>query len=183
MPRPGRRWSRYWHWALAVPLAAVGLIAGGPTAASIPLLYLAIVTPELVRVDLRERRLPNDLTVPGILIGVLAWGIRSLAAGAIDPVPVAAGLGYAGLLLVAALAGGMGLGDVKLGAALGFAAWVPFVAVFSPGIAFLAGGAASAFVVIRRGRGRSMAFGPYLLGGFWAAVVVVGVARAASALA
>ena len=177
MRRPGRRQTARWHWAIAVPLVVVGLIAVGPTTASIPVVYLAVVTPELVRVDLRERRLPNALTVPGIAIGALTWAVESLHDGRIDLPPLAAGVGYAGVLLALALLGGMGLGDVKLGAALGFASWLPLVGVLSPVIAFLAGAVASVFVLLARGRGQRMAFGPHMLGGFWAAVGVVALSR------
>lgn len=178
-PRPaGNAWVRKWHWAVAAPLATVAILATGPTVASIPLLYLAVVTPELVRVDLREHRLPNVLTLPGVAIGAAVWLVESLALGRVAFAPVAAGVGYAAVLLVLSLLGGMGLGDVKLGAALGFGSWVSFVGVVSPVLAFLAGGLASLAVLARRGRGRRMAFGPYLLGGFWAAVALVAWVRA-----
>ncbi|HEY4267336.1 MAG TPA: A24 family peptidase [Galbitalea sp.] len=173
VPRLGRRWITYWHWSLAVPLVVVGLTAVGPTAASIPVFYLAVVSPHLARVDLRSRRLPNELTVPGILIGVLTLGVQSLSAGRVETVPLLAGAGYAAILAIPALTGGMGLGDVKLAAALGLGAWSPIVAVLSPAIAFLAGGIASLIVLLARGRGARIAFGPYLLGGFWAAVGLV----------
>lgn len=149
----------------------------GPTTASIPLLYLAAISPELVRVDLREHRLPNALTLPGIVLGAAACALQTLSTGRVELAPIMAGLCYTGLLLVLWLLGGMGLGDVKLGAALGFASWIPFVGVLSPVVAFLAGGVGSIAVLVSRGRGARMAFGPYLIGGFWCAVGLVAFAR------
>jgi leader peptidase (prepilin peptidase)/N-methyltransferase len=71
----------------------------------------------------------------------------------------------------------MGMGDVKLGGALGLASWLPFVGVVSPVIAFLAGGVVSVILLVRRGRGGRIAFGPFLLAGFWLAVGLVAWAR------
>jgi leader peptidase (prepilin peptidase)/N-methyltransferase len=179
-PRSVGRWLvREWHWVIATPLVIVAIVAAGPTMASIPLLYLAVVTPQLVRIDLREHRLPNVLTLPGIAVGVAAVVVESLAFGRVALAPAAAGAGYAGLLLLLALLGGMGVGDVKLGAALGLASWLPFVGITSPVLAFLAGGVGSVIVLVRRGRGRRMAFGPFLLCGFWVSVALVAWSRLA----
>ncbi|MCU1470143.1 MAG: prepilin peptidase [Glaciihabitans sp.] len=179
-PRSAERWRvRGWHWVIAAPLVIVAVVAAGATMASIPLLYLAVVTPELIRIDLRDHRLPNVLTLPGIAVGLATCGVESLALGRVSLAPAAAGAGYAALLLLLALLGGMGVGDVKLGAALGLASWLPFVGVTSPVLAFLAGGLASVAVLIRRGRGRRMAFGPFLLAGFWVSVALVALSRLA----
>jgi leader peptidase (prepilin peptidase)/N-methyltransferase len=159
--------------------------ATGPTLAVIPVLYLAAVTPELVRIDLREHRLPNRLVVPGIGIGLLTWAIESLAAGHPVLAPIVAGSASALFLLALCVFGGIGMGDVKLAAAIGLASWVPLVGVLSPVIGFLVGGVASFALIVRRGRaskhgsttgsrlGNRMAFGPYLLAGFWIAVALV----------
>ncbi len=67
--------------------------------------------------DVRERRIPNLLTGPAILIALtlhlFAGGWREMASSA------AAGLLAGGVLLLFFIAGGMGAGDVKLMAAVG----------------------------------------------------------------
>jgi leader peptidase (prepilin peptidase)/N-methyltransferase len=169
--------ARVARWATAAALGAIAVAATGPTLAVIPVLYLAAVTPELVRVDLREHRLPNRLVVPGIGIGLVTWAIESLAAGRPVLTPIVAGAASALFLLALCVFGGIGMGDVKLAAAIGLASWVPFVGVLSPVIGFLVGGVASVALIVRRGRGgrlgTRMAFGPYLLAGFWIAVALV----------
>ena len=64
-----------WQLPVAAGLAALAVLAAGPHPAALPLLYLAAVTPELVRVDLREHRLPNRLVLPGVALGLVVWGI------------------------------------------------------------------------------------------------------------
>jgi leader peptidase (prepilin peptidase)/N-methyltransferase len=61
---------------------------------------------------------------------------------------------------------------VKLGSALGLASWTPAIAVLSPLIAFLVGGVVATVLLITGHRGRRIAFGPYLLGGYWIAVAL-----------
>jgi leader peptidase (prepilin peptidase)/N-methyltransferase len=92
-------------------------------------------------------------------------------------VPLLAGAVYAGFLLVLNLLGGMGMGDVKLATALGLASWSLSVAVLSPVVAFLVGGVVSIVLLMTGKRGRRIAFGPFLLGGFWVAVTLEAVAR------
>jgi leader peptidase (prepilin peptidase)/N-methyltransferase len=160
-------------------LGATGMLGTGTRSplAIVPLLCLAAVTPELARIDVREHRLPNRLVVPALAIGLLASGAQWAATGAFPVWPLVAGGAYAAFLLVLCALGGMGMGDVKLGAALGLAAWSPSVGVLSPVIAFLLGGGVSVVLLARRGRGGRIAFGPYLLAGFWAAVLLVALSR------
>jgi leader peptidase (prepilin peptidase)/N-methyltransferase len=165
-----------WDVPLAVILASMGVAAGGAGIAAVPLLYLAAVTPELVRVDLREHRLPNRLVVPAIAVALLTVAAECVVTGQPPLTALVAGLAYPLFLLLLGLAGGMGMGDVKLAAALGLASWTPAIAILSPVIAFLAGGVAG-IVLLARGRRGRIAFGPYLLAGFWAAVALVAVAR------
>ncbi len=164
-----------------VLLVLVALCAMGPTAALIPALYLAAVTPELVRVDLRSRRLPNVLVMPGF--GVLAAAaVVAWIASDQSPwqVPLAAGAALAFLLLMNVL-GGMGMGDVKLGGVLAGALALVSLEAAAAGIVagFLLGGVASVCLLLRRGSvggltraERSIPFGPYLLAGYWLVVVL-----------
>lgn len=153
-------------------LTSVALAVAGPRPAAVPLLYLAIVTPGLFRWDLRDRRLPNALVLPGYvaggvgLVGEWAWtGVLPLTA-------VVASVGYFAFLLVLSLGGGMGMGDVKLAGVLGLAAGLlgDTAALLSPMLAFLFGGAA-AILALRRGPGVRIPFGPFLLAGLWLAVL------------
>jgi leader peptidase (prepilin peptidase)/N-methyltransferase len=166
-----------WQLPVSVVLAAVAIVAGGLGAATVPLLYLAVMTPELIRVDVTQRRLPNGLVVPGILIAAGSVAVEGIVGRAIPLAPLVAGAGYAGFMLLLAAFGGMGMGDVKLAACLGLSSWVAAVGVGSPVIAFLSGGVASIVLLVRRGRGGTMAFGPFLLAGFWVAVAAVAVVR------
>ena len=67
--------------------------------------------------DVRERRIPNWLTAPAIVVGLALHGIwggwRGLGDSALS------GLFAGGIFLAFYLAGGMGAGDVKLMAAVG----------------------------------------------------------------
>ena len=132
-----------------------------PAAALIPVVYLIAVTPELVRTDLRERRLPNRMVIPGIVIGMIAAALQP------SVLPVLAALGYAGLLLVLALVGGVGMGDVKLAALIGLACPAASAAVGAPIAAFLLGGLFSVALLVARRAGRKsgIPFGPWMLAG------------------
>lgn len=70
--------------------------------------------------DLLTRRIPNWLTFPAILLGVIAQSWVSGGAGALDAV-LGTALGFA-LFFPIYLAGQMGAGDVKLQMAVG--AWL-----------------------------------------------------------
>lgn len=97
--------------------------------------------------DLRARRIPNALTLTGLLAALL---LRvPLGMGAVGLGLLGAGLAF-GLSLVFFLAGGMGGGDVKLLAAVGAflgpqRLWMALLAMA------LAGGVMAAWVILRRG--------------------------------
>jgi leader peptidase (prepilin peptidase)/N-methyltransferase len=131
----------------------------------------------LAAYDVREHRLPNVLVIPGIGVGLLSCVGEWLISGRPPIVSLVAAGAYAGFLLVLNLLGGMGMGDVKVAAALGLASWSTAVAVLSPVVAFLAGGLVSAVLLVAGRRGRRIAFGPFLLGGFWAAIGLVALSR------
>jgi leader peptidase (prepilin peptidase)/N-methyltransferase len=161
-------------WQLPVTLAIGVLtwVAIGPAVAAIPALYVAATAPELTRIDLAEHRLPNRLVAPGLVIGLLAAGGSWATTGVPPLIPVLAGVGYAGVLFLLALGGGMGMGDVKLAAVLGLASPTVSVAIASPLIAFLLGGVVALVVLIVKGRDRRIPFGPFLLAGYVGALVV-----------
>ena len=189
----------------AVTVAAATLDAGPLTGASagavtlVGCLGVAAVTPALVRIDIAERRLPN------VLVGVAAgaWGVSTvlLVAGggiATAATSLAVALVAAVLGLVAAIAGGLGMGDVKLGAVLS-----GLVATGSPaallGLYALAGtfavGVAGVRALGSRSRragtppspelasvSRGIPFGPCLLAAFWCVVASPSVAVAVDAV-
>jgi leader peptidase (prepilin peptidase)/N-methyltransferase len=169
--------TRAWHLIVVVPLLIIAVSAPQHVIECIPLLYIALVTPTLVSWDVRCRRLPNRLVLPAIIVGIACIGLGWVMTRSPPVAPLVAGGGIALFLLIVHVTGGMGMGDVKLGLALGLAAWTPLIGVAAPVIAFLAGGAVSAVHLARKGRGGTIAFGPFLLLGFWSAVAIAGLAR------
>ncbi|MBI4471540.1 MAG: prepilin peptidase [Acidobacteria bacterium] len=67
--------------------------------------------------DLKTRRIPNWITVPGAVLGVLLQSVYGGVNGAISSLTGAA-VGFA-VFMVLYITGGMGAGDVKLFAAVG----------------------------------------------------------------
>lgn len=163
--------------AAAMLLAGAGWFAIGPDPALLGVLYLAAATPYLVRIDLAEHRLPNRLVLPGYGFA-LAGVIGGLLLGGSATVALLAGGGYLLFLLTLNLLGGMGMGDVKLGGVLGLVLGsVSLSAAVAAGLlAFLSGGLASLVLLAgrRAARDTRIPFGPFLLLGFWAAVLLVG---------
>lgn len=99
--------------------------------------------------DVRSRRIPNFLTLPGILFGLLLHlalgGWKQMAFAAL------AGLICGGLFLIFWLAGGMGAGDVKLMTAVAAIAGMPFVTYLLI-LTALAGGVMAIGLALWRGR-------------------------------
>lgn len=149
-------------------------------------LGVAAATPALVRIDVGQRRLPNVL-VGVVAVAWVASVVLSLAQG--DVVPAVRSIGVVVLTALAgvatALAGGLGMGDVKLGALLtGLVS--PWGGTAVLGLWGLAGASGVAWALIRRVRIRSslaqsgaestsvvagVPFGPCLLGAYWAMVL------------
>jgi prepilin peptidase CpaA len=105
--------------------------------------------------DVRSRRVPNLLTLPSILFGLLLHftlgGWRQLGSAA------AAGLICGLIFLVFHLAGGMGGGDVKLITAVGCIAGLPVIGsllIFTA----LAGGVMAISLALYRGRFKETVF-------------------------
>lgn len=99
--------------------------------------------------DVKWRRIPNLLTGPAFLFGLLLHlgldGWRGLLTA------LAAGLISMAVFLIFYLAGGMGAGDVKLMAATGCLAGLPNVASLLV-LTALAGGVMAVALALRRGR-------------------------------
>ncbi|HEU5038168.1 MAG TPA: A24 family peptidase [Nocardioides sp.] len=172
--------------AVAVGWSAVaGALVGLGVGLSWPLLYLLPLVPvgvALAVVDLRTRLLPTVVVWP-TLGGVAALGcVSAWLEGDADAL-VRAGIAAAGVFaFFYALwwihPPGMGFGDVRLSAVLGFAlgylGWAEVVVgVYAAFLAFAVPGLLVA--VLRRDRGvlrASYPFGPFLLGGALVGVVL-----------
>ena len=161
-------------------LFVVAWSVGGFTPLGLALAGLAVLTPPLVAVDLREQRLPNALTGAGVAWMCGCAVIESMQRGALVPLVTATAsrIGAATMLFLLAVAsnGGMGMGDVKLagmiGATGGLTAWT--TAVDALGWAFLLGGCIAGFLLLTRhsSRGTAIPFGPMLLAGGWLAFLL-----------
>ncbi len=158
--------------AAVVPVGAVVCavlaVAAGPSE-MLPVYLLAAVPGLLLAVlDLRCLRLPDPLVGALVLIGAGPSAV-------LRPERIGAALAGGGLVLTAYLAlallprGGLGLGDVKLAAALalilGFAGWPAVLAGLAA--AHLINGPVALFLLLTRRAGgrRALPFGPALLAG------------------
>lgn len=155
-------------------LLAVAIAVLGPQPAALGFGWLAWVTPRLVAIDLAEHRLPDAIVLPGYPVVLAAVLLRSWAVG-VEPLGVVLAAAACGLVfLLLHLAGGMGFGDVKLAPLLGALSGlaVPGGALLWIVLAFLAGGIAAIAVLVRRGTGARMPFGPPMLIGAWAVLLL-----------
>ena len=112
--------------------------------------------------DLERRIIPNRILAVASLIGVAIVAISDPAS---LPERAAAAAGAGGLFFLAALAypGGMGMGDVKLAAAMGLFLGVEVVPALL--VALLAGSVVGVATIVRHGTGarkRAIPFGPFL---------------------
>ena len=129
----------------------------------------------LIRIDVREHRLPDVIVLPAaaglaLLLG-LADGDR-IGRAALGGLML-----FAFYLLVrAAVPSGLGGGDVKLaavvGLVLGWHGWVELAA--GAAAAFVLGGlhAVALLATGRANRGSHLAFGPWMLAGAWLAMAL-----------
>ncbi|TAJ49924.1 MAG: prepilin peptidase [Herbiconiux sp.] len=143
----------------------------------VPVGYLALVTVPLAVTDVRTRRLPNALVVPGLML--LGWAL--VWAALAEPGRALGGLvgaGVAGVLLSTGwMLGAVGMGDVKLGAWLGGTAGMMDVFEHPGPVArgLVAGAVVLAALIVAELVARTppararVPFGPPLLAAFWAA--------------
>ncbi len=165
----------------AVVFVAMGLRFGA--SAELPaFLYLAAVGVALALVDLDVKRLPNALTLPSYVAGVVLLGVAAYA-GDDTGALVRALLGMAALFtvyfaLAFAYPAGMGFGDVKLagvlGLYLGWLGWSSWTVGLLAGFFF--GGAVGVALLLagRAGRKSAIPFGPFMLLGALLSVLVGG---------
>lgn len=190
-------------WLLVIPAASLSsavsarrhgppaAIAGGLVAAALaawhpPLLvaaaYAAAAAVAIVAaiVDVADHRLPNRLTLPLLVGGVGVLAALTVITGQGSIGRAAAGLGiYGGLLLLAYLAG-VGAGDVKLAAALGWwmgwLSWATLIAGMTVGYLLISAGYLIGRARQPRINRRSYRspFGPGIAGGFLVSLLMVG---------
>lgn len=98
--------------------------------------------------DLRNRRIPNLVTYPTVILALLIYGLYAGLHGLLFSLK-GLGLGF-GLLLIPYLLGGMGAGDVKLMAAVGAVLGVHHTFVVFLIIAVIGGVTALAMLAARR---------------------------------
>lgn len=131
--------------------------------------YLAAVAVPLAVIDVRERRLPNKLVLPGFIVVWLAQAVASAASADFWRMGLATlcGLALFALALVANRIGALGMGDVKLLALIGqvfgwWGVWPAALAV-SAGILLAAISVLAALALRRINAGSTIPLGPYLL--------------------
>lgn len=181
----------------ALVLSIIGFLLVGARPVLIAVIALAVITPVLAVIDVRERRLPNVVTLPFLGIALLAATVDGLLrpTGAraeallVTPLapqwllPLGAALAAAIVFGVLSLVGGTGMGDTKL--AIGLAALLASIRWTSPleamVIAMLIGGIAGVIgLVMKKWRMRSrIPFGPCLLAGAWLALAAGTIGAAA----
>lgn len=143
----------------------------------LPALALTWILLALTMIDLETHLLPDRITKPGILFGLLLNGSALFWPGVAltSPADALLGvfLGYGSLWVLAVayyrMSGrdGMGGGDLKLLGMVG--AWLGWQAVFLTLFIAALGGGMVAVTYLLRGKGRdyAMPFGPYLALGAW----------------
>ncbi|MER6219569.1 prepilin peptidase [Streptomyces sp900105755] len=165
--------------ATATVCAALALATGTRPELAVWLL-LAPVGVLLAVVDFRVQRLPDPLTLPLAAAALALLGVAALlpehAGDWLTSLYAALALAGAYFVLFLVNPGGMGFGDVKLalgtGAVLGWYGWPTVLLGTFAG--FLLGALyGGALVVLRRaGRKTAIAFGPFLIAGAFAGLLV-----------
>jgi leader peptidase (prepilin peptidase) / N-methyltransferase len=151
---------------LAALFAAVALRFRGDAAElALGLVFVSMLL-AITLTDLEWRIIPNKILLVASVIGL---AIVAVADPGSVPERLAAAAGAGGILFLAALAypGGMGMGDVKLAAAMGIFLGVEVIPAML--IALLAGSVVGIAMMVRHGaaaRKQAIPFGPFLaLGG------------------
>ncbi|MEU2621840.1 prepilin peptidase [Streptomyces sp. NPDC007157] len=180
-------WARAAYGPRVIPLAVVTALVCAALALATGTrpelgvwLVLAPVAVLLATVDFRVQRLPDPLTLPLAAAALALLAVAALlpehAGDWLTALYAALVLGAAYFVLFLVNPGGMGFGDVKLalgmGAVLGWYGWPTVLLGTFAGFLFgaLYGGA---LVVVRRaGRKTAIAFGPFLIAGAFAGLLV-----------
>ncbi|HSD32070.1 MAG TPA: prepilin peptidase [Gemmatimonadales bacterium] len=165
-----------WRYPIVEAVTAVALVlaylAFGPTTDFVVAGVLLVTLIAITAIDLQHLLIPDVITLPGILVGLVA----NVATARISWLESAVGIVLAGALFLTIILvsrGGMGGGDLKLGAMLGaFLGWKALL--FALFVAIILGGVLGIALLLSglRGRKDAVPFGPFLaIGGaaalFW----------------
>jgi leader peptidase (prepilin peptidase)/N-methyltransferase len=153
---------------VAATLLHFGLRGQGAAwaAAQLLLCFLAVF-------DVATRRVPNRVTLPAAAAALILRAV--LAPSSLVEAVAAGATAFAVFLVIAVLTrGGLGMGDVKLAGLLGLLLGRAVLPALLIGV--ILGGVASAavFVMRRNGRGRTIAYAPYLCLGGSVAILALG---------
>jgi leader peptidase (prepilin peptidase)/N-methyltransferase len=151
--------------AVTAGLFVLAYATFGPTP---DLLVALLLLPALVvvtAIDLEHQIVPDKITLPGIVTGFVA----NVATGRLSWLDTAIGIAVGGgifLVIILASGGGMGGGDMKLGAMLGaFLGWkITLLAIL---VAVVVGGVVAVALLATGAKGRKepIPFGPFLAAG------------------
>jgi leader peptidase (prepilin peptidase)/N-methyltransferase len=151
--------------AVTAVLFAAAAVTFGATLDAVVAAALLAALVALTVIDLERQILPDVITLPGIVAGVLASVVTGRVSWSTSLLGVVVGGGLF-LVIILASGGGMGAGDMKLAAMLGaFLGWQ--VVLVSILIAVVGGGVLAVGVMAsgRRGRKDPIPFGPFLAAG------------------
>jgi leader peptidase (prepilin peptidase)/N-methyltransferase len=147
-------------------LFAAAYLVLGPTLDFVVAAVLLSILVAITAIDLSHQIIPDVITLPGIVVGIIA----NLATRRVTWIESLLGIVVGGgifFVIILASRGGMGGGDMKLGAMLGaFLGWKLGLLALLLGV--LSGGAVALVLLIlgRKGRKEAIPFGPFLaLGG------------------
>ena len=182
---PERDQPRWWHArpvagarigttiAITAILAVLGALATGWTAPLPAFVCLALTCAVLVIVDIERHRLPDRVVVPAAGLGAVLLGVATAVTAdgsAFLRAMLAAAAAFSALFVAAVLArGGLGFGDVKVGALLGgHLGWLGWGQLAYGLFAGFVVGALAALTLIATGRASlrtNLPFGPALIAG------------------
>lgn len=167
-PRPRALYALAATGTLLAALLAIRLDFTHPS--TIGFIAMGLLGPTMAAVDVRELRLPDILTAAAAIAATLGAGLTCLSTSSwtlIVPALISA-IVSAGPLYVISLVtgGGIGLGDIKLLAVIGFIVgaihWEELIYCIAG--AFIAGAIAAIITRLACRKTREIPFGPFLIG-------------------
>ena len=155
-------------WRYPIVEATTGVLFGaafwrfGPTLEFVVAALLLAALVAITAIDLQHQLIPDAITLPGIVVGLLA-SVGTRRVSIVDSLLGAVLCGGLFFVIIVVSRGGMGGGDMKLGAMLGaFLGWK--VALASLFLAVVVSGVLAIVLLACRVRGRKdpIPFGPFL---------------------